>query len=374
MLYNIKIVSNLPDIIREFPGVSDAQALRLEVETLRGELDTTIQQMETERALTGDIRRARAIAIASSPALGLVFKRPQQETTTMQEPEMTDLLTHAFFRTVDDSPLPPGLSKTIAKEARTAAHPDAGGDVAVAQTVGELFLRPDVDEVFSVGQALLLSAKNPLVQDATALRNERYRLAITTRAATPVFESETEAQEVAEREINGAEWRVRTFAAFKTIELLIGNDEIWYRFLEDVAQQQNMHIIRQVNRCMPALQSLQERLLKGDPLDTSKMGLEAIDAIFERIWTTLGNKDKDAADGVPYSPPYNNWLEILLPALEMLDPGEKPGEEYTYFEPPFQARPTYYPPQSRDYDDRFGSNGIKNPFLTNDYEEKPYKY
>ena len=66
-----------------------------------------------------------------------------------------------------------------------------------------------------------------------------------------------------------------------------------------------------------------------------------------RIWSTL-KKPEDSV--LPYSPPYQEWLKTLLPAMQILDPWQKPGEEYTFFEPPFKVQRRRQP-QKRQFSD-----------------------
>jgi hypothetical protein len=59
-------------------------------------------------------------------------------------------------------------------------------------------------------------------------------------------------------EINGAEWRVRATAAFKTFDLIVGDADTWNRYLQSIGHQQNIALIEQANCFQPAIFALRE--------------------------------------------------------------------------------------------------------------------
>lgn len=329
------------ELNREFAGLSDPTALQAEIDGLHAQLDSSTSQAAVERDLAMEVHRARSLAIAESRALRLVFG-VDDEDAPKDEPNVSidDALSSAFVRKASSGKLPEGFADTVAKNLRIANHPDTGGDNQVSQDIAHSLAKLKEDSTFSIATALLKNPKNTF-GDARGLRIERYRLHLALAGLNPQFDSKEEARNNAEIEIQGAEWRVRTLAAFKSFELIIGDNDAWNTFLQDIARSQQMYLINMVNRLQPTMLGLQERLAKGDPVATDALDIQTIDAVFERIWSTLGSK-RDVSN--PYSPPYQNWLEILLPAMKLLDPGEKPGEEYTHFEPPIQitrAAPSY---------------------------------
>lgn len=322
-----------PELNREFAGLSDLDALQDEVDQMRDQLATATHQLALERRLARDVHRARSIAISQSDALMLVYKvddkSPDDEST---DSTIGDMLSSAFVRQAPDVTLPEGFAETVAKNLRVASHPDAIGDTQVSQDVGQCLSDLKKDPTFSIASAMLLAPRQTDV-DLQARRVERYRLHLALGGAKPQFDNEEEVRITAEAEINGAEWRVRAAAAHKSFELIIGDGDMWNDFLHSIVQGHKPVLIDMVNRLQPAILNRLERITKGDPIPFDTLDTTAIDAIFHRIWSTL-SKSKDS--DLPYSPPYQNWLEVLLPALELLDPGEKPGEEYTYFKPPIE--------------------------------------
>jgi hypothetical protein len=272
-------------------------------------------------------------------------------------------LSSAFVRKVSSRNLPEGFADTVAKNLRTTNHPDIGGDTQTSQSIAQNLTNLREDPTFSIAAALLAAAPKQK-DDPRAQRIERYRLHVALAGASPQFDSKEEARSNADAEIKGAEWRVRTRAAFESFELIIGDEDTWDQFLQNIVQTRHVHLINMVNRLQPTILSLQERLAKGDPIASDTLDIAAIDAVFERIWSTIGNKK---GDHIPYTPPYHNWLEVLLPAMELLDPGQKQGEEYTCFEPPIQIMraPTHY----RDYGD-YGQKLNNNLFDPTLYQHK----
>lgn len=335
LVYNIYEMREklLPVLNQEFPGLSDPTALRAEVAEIQTEIAATTQQLTVERACAKDVIHARMQAIASSPALRLVFETDDKDPH-LEKPDysMDRLLSAVFRRKVVATLLPDGFSHTTGKELRTKTHPDLGGDSETAKEVGQFLESINNDPSFSVASAMLKASR----QQPTGLeqlRDERYRLTIVKQGLTPIFESEEAAVENAQKEISGAQWRVRADAALLTVDLLLGGNDIWNAFLNSIARGNNPSLVSTINQVQPELLSLQERIYKGDPLAADQLHIDSIDAVFERIWSTIKSKDSP----LPYSPPYQNWIEILLPAMRKLDPGKKPGEEYTFFEPPFKV-------------------------------------
>lgn len=343
-------MNRLPELSHDFPGVSDPVALQAEIDSLRDQLSSTTGQLALERELAMDVHRARARAVSGSSALELVFGVGDGDITKSQSGISADvLLSSAFARKITSPDLAEGFTATAAKALRISTHPDRGGNTKISQDVAHSLARLDEDPTFSIAKALLAAPKSTEVNSRTQ-RTERYRLHLALAGAKPQFESVEAARKNAEVEINGAEWRVRTQAAFRSLELIVGGDDVWNRFIQDIVQTQRISLIHMVNRVQPLILSLQERLAKGDPIAAiDALDITAIDAIFERIWSTIGNRKESR---LPYNPPYHNWLEILLPAMELLDPGEKAGEEYTHFEPPIQV--TYAPAPYRDYGGGYG--------------------
>ncbi len=339
MLYNIipmEPVTNLPDLNCEFAGISDAVALRAEISGMTDALSLASDQLVLERELAKSVHRARSQVIMESPALRLVFEVDDDHTPdTSPAPTVDDILTSAFVRKINGRVLPDGFATTVAKSLRHRVHTDTGGDTNTAQQVGMSLNDMSTDPALSVASAILAAPSVP-GSDAATLRKERYRISLALDGAEPHFASEDDARESAELEIDGAEWRVRTQAVFKTFELIIGNDDVWNQFLNSIVNERHAYLIDMVNRLQPVILSLQERLAKGQPRLTESLDIDAIDAVFERVWTTIGDRNSS----IRYSPPYQNWLEILLPAMQMLDPGQKLGAEYTYFQPPIQIRRT----------------------------------
>lgn len=346
------------ELNHEFVGLSDAAALQVEIDDLHTQLDSSTSQLALERDLAIGILKARSRAISESSALRLVFGADDDDSLR-GKPDIAidDILSSAFVREITSGELPEGFADTVAKNLLIANHPDAGGDPQVSQDIAHRLSKLKEDPTFSIASALLAAPKGS-GEDIDIQRAERYRLHITLSGARPQFDNEEEAKRSAEVEMKGAEWRVRTQAAFKSLELIIGDDDTWNQFLESIVRTQHTYLIHMVNRLQPAMLRLEERLAKGDPITAESLDTPAIDAIFEKIWSTLDKKDTS----IPYSPPYQNWLEILLPAMELLDPGEKLGEEYTHFEPPIQARQT--PSYASRYD-----RGREKDYPNNSYHD-----
>lgn len=328
------------ELNREFTGLSDPAGLQAEVGTLQDQLTSSTSQLAIEREVAMDIHHARSMAITESPALTLIFKAEDDKPEDGKpDPSIDAVLSSAFGKTVSSGVLPEGFADTVARHLRTTNHPDAGGDTAVSQNIAQRLDKLKQDPNFSIASALLANQQKADA-DTASLRTERYRLHIALSGVQPQFDNEQNAKTHAEAEIQGAEWRVRTYAAFKLFELIIGDTDTWNKFLQSIVDARHTHLINMVNRAQPAILTLQERLAKGDPIAADDLDIPAIDAAFERIWSALGSKK-----GTPfaYNPPYQNWLEVLLPAMQLLDPGEKAGETYTRFEPPIRIsrEPSY---------------------------------
>lgn len=323
----------------EFGQQVDSALLRAEVDSLRISLEAGTEQLALERECAMSIHRARMIAITDSLAMTLVFESNDDEPAT-GTPTTDDILSSAFGRTVVGNELPEGMARVLRRGLKAAVHPDLGGEHTVASDVGKALLNLDTDPVFAVASALV-ATKTTRPKTVQELRDERYQLTLALGAIEPVFGSEEEARKHAEAEIKATEWRIRAEAGLMTIGLLLGSGEDWNSFLMSIVKQRRMSLVTMVNRIQPELLSLQERIVKGDPFELDRSAIEAIDKTLERIWSTLGNK-KDSTLG--YAPPYQNWLDIFMPVLRALDPGEKPGEQYTHFGKPIQVvAPTSVP-------------------------------
>lgn len=318
----------LPDVNREFAGISDVAALQFEVDSLRDRLANTTAQASTERLLADQINTARAIAVLKSPALQLIFDIDNLKDLDISASQRMSV---AFLEDIESTQLPDGLVDSVSRDLRVNVHPDSGGDTETAQAVGQSLDKANDDPSFAIASALL-KASNPNKLDRNELLKERYRLSVVLANTKTGFDDEEQAQEIARREIEGAEWRVRMLAAFKSVALIMGDSDVWLDFLYSINRQNNSYLIDLVNRLQPELFAINERMAKGDPKALSQEELESVDGIFERIWSTLNKKDSP----IPYSPPYQNWLPILIPAMRILDPGNKPGESYTQFRPPIQ--------------------------------------
>ncbi len=351
----------LPEFNRAFTGISDTPALHGEIGGLRTRLEAATTQLALERALARDILSARSLIISESPALTLVFGA-DDITQAKETPGMSQILSSAFAREVPDYELADGFAATVAKSLITSHHPDAGGDTEVSQNIAKSLRGLKKDAAFSIASAIL-AAPQQTESDPKAQRVERYRLHLALAGAVPQFTSEEEARSNAETETHGAAWRVRTQAAFKSLHLITGDGDAWNQFLQSIVRTRHMELIHMVNRVQPAILSLHERLIKGDPVAAEALDTPAIDAIFQRIWSVLGTKDRT----IPYNPPYQNWLDILLPALQLLDPGQKPGQTYTHFEPPIEIRSA---PTINSYGQYYNPT---NPYQSYG-EERPKKY
>lgn len=340
----------LPDVNREFVGISDVPALSLEVNALRGELDELTSQMELERRLADDIHRARTVVILGSPALRQVFEvEKNDELAERQQIDTSDLLSGAFVREIPLTPPPEGFGETTSHVLRVAIHPDAGGDTELAKEIGGFLAHIGIDESYAIAKAMSTArrAEKHSQQDLETLRLERYRLMLALRGTVPTFETEEDARKTAQREIEGAEWRVRAVAATKCLQLILGDEEALNSFLRMVASNGDLNLANDMNYYLPGALSLQERLAKGEPMKTEDLDTITVDNALEKIWDTLGNKSADSIP--PYSPPYQAWLRTIIPAMRTLDPGQKPGENYTHYDPPFRFERQRTRPSSGHY-------------------------
>lgn len=310
--------------------------LRLEVDELRTKLNNLTQQMALERESAAQIHTARMFAIDASPALKRIFTANLKP----EEIDTTQLLSAAFGREVSIGVLPSGMVKGLQKSLRAAVHPDHGGDAEAASSVGSALDDIDEDEVFAATRAMLVAEPK---EDEQSLRDERYRLTLALDSSETVFSDEDEVLQYTQSEIEATEWKIRVSAALKTVGLVLGENDDLMRFMHSIVRSQSIELINLMNSYLPEILSIQERIAKGNPKVLTEAEIEFIDQIFERTWSTL-HKPDDAL--VPYSPPYQHWLPIILPALRALDPGRKDGELYTFFEkpikvissPPVQAR------------------------------------
>ena len=368
------------ELNREFAGIADIPALDAEIVGMRAQMTQRTGQLAIERELAEKIHRTRALTILESPALRLVFGFDDSKPRKDKKEFMADeVLSSAFVTNVSSSTLPEGFAESTAKRLRSLAHPDAGNDAEKAKDVDKNLADLGIDPAFSVATGILAAPRSK-DKNIGNLRRERYMLHIALTNLKPHFKDSDEAMQNAAVEVEGAPWRVRTVAAFKSLELLMGSRDTWNDFLGSIVESRHIYLINLVNSLQPTIFSLRERLAKGDPVATDALDVDAIDAIFERIWSTLGNKKEDSL--IPYRPPYQNWLETLLPAMQMLDPGRKPGVEYTYFESPIRvaSRPVvprhdlYYPNRSEQ---KLGGNFLdlitsrEEPYYKESYD--PYK-
>jgi hypothetical protein len=332
-----------PDRNYEFPG------LELDVARMREQLSEASAQLTLERELAVRIHAARYDVLQASSALRMVYgikeagEAEPAELTTDAKLTMDDVLSSAFMAPVADTRLPEDMATKVAKNLRTIIHPDNGGETEVAQRVNDSLDGVRDDASISIVNATLATVDHTTT-DASELLRERYRIAIALGTAKPHFENEAAARENAEKEINGAEWRMRVNAVFEAFDLITGGTDTWNGYLQDIRQQGNMYLIKQANQFLPVILAVHERLAKGDPLAKEAVNVQAVDAVLERIWSTLSDQQKNSL--LPYHPPYQHWIPILLPAMELLDPGEKPGETYTHFIPPFTIteKPKYVDP------------------------------
>ena len=358
------------DVNYEIPGYSDAAALAAEVNDLRAQLAAQDKQMALERDLAIRVHRSRATAILASPALQLVFDTDNPErASNVADIEMTDILAAVFQTEVSTNALPENFADYVGRDIRAALHPDAGGGVKTAQQANEALERSERDEAFSITRALLIASRNPKKADKTpaALRKSRYLLSIALDSAKPVFASAKEARASAKAEERAAEWTVRTSAAAMSFDLIAGGQEAMQSYLEAIVRADRTFLINQINTRWPEMQSLFERIGKGDPKKLKPQEVEQIDAVFQHIWEQLGEAKKSE---LRYSPPYQNWFEVLLPALRILDPGRKEGEQYTYFPPPIQ---NYHPAPRHERPLKLsGLGGLLIEESFSDYKYKEY--
>lgn len=341
--------SLLPALNYEFPGVSDEAAVRAEVDYLTDQVATATRQLAIERQCAVSIHGARNTAIISSPAMRLIYDRGDDPKLKPADIAADDMLQAAFGKRPVAEALSDELTQALSKKVRAGAHPDKGGDTEVAKRVGQALEGMDRDQAFSIATALLEASAVPQNQDIQSLRDERSVLLPVLASLIPLFENEEEAKRHADKEIAGAQWRIRTQAAFMTVDLVTGGEEAWLSFLQSIVNPHDPRpvLIDMVNRVQPELLSLQERIVKGDPIAADELDIASIDEVLERIWSTLGNK----GGSLSYRPPYQNWLEVLLPVMRLLDPGQKAGEQYTHFGPPIRLVSAPPPYQRRGYGD-----------------------
>jgi hypothetical protein len=352
------------------PGISDEFGLTAQIDTLRDRIDQGNQALELERQHALDIHKARAQAVEQSSALRLVFESDREEpgdSLTLEQ-----ILSSAFQQTIQRASLPEGVAKSLAKQLRTELHPDRGGDVETAKLVGASLEDMDTDEVLAISKAVL-AAKPQKAQTLQDLRDERYKLIIVADSINPVFASPEDAAAHKEREITGAEWIVRSEAASRTVRMILGSPEQWRNFLKGIIEQRNFVLINMVNSLIPEISRIQERIQKGDPLILSEAQIAEVDKILERVWTTLDPKGRRG----PYVPPYQNWLEIVVPMLRILDPGEKPGQTYTLFPEPIQIvqQPKVIEkfPKKELFKEDYGSKKISRNYIEETISYSNYK-
>jgi hypothetical protein len=320
-----------------FDGLSDTDALHAEIATMRGRLEAASAQMALERRLAMAVHHARSNVVLQTPILEKIVGK---DTSDGSEPTTAaSMLTSAFLEEVNIGQLPEQVIKDTGKKLRIDTHPDVGGDAKEAANIAMALDGAKVDPVFSIMNAVL-AAKTTKQPDIQNLRNERYKLQMLLDAATPHFDSQEDAESYTNKEIDGAEWRIRTVAAFKCFELIIGSPEKLQEFLQQIAAEKHRELIAMINLNLPLILTLNERMAKGDPITLSKDVAEKIDESLELIWDTLNKAKEDEI----YFPPYQNWFPILIPILERLDPGIKEGKDYTYFKPPFEYVRTYKEP------------------------------
>lgn len=352
------------------PGVSDELGLAAQIDILRECIDQGNLMLQLERQYALDIHQARAQAIERSSALRLVFESDREDPGDSLSLEQ--ILSSAFKQTIQRASLPDGAAKSLAKQLRTELHPDRGGDVETAKVVGASLEDIETDEVLAISKAVL-AAKPKKAQTLQDLRDERYKLTIIADSMNPVFASPGEAEAHKEREVTGTEWTVRSEAAFRTVQMILGSPEQWRDFLKGIVEQQNFVLINMVNSLMPEINRIQERIQKGDPIALSEAQITDIDETLERVWTTLDPKGKSAS----YMPPYQNWLEVVLPMLRILDPGKKTGERYTWYPEPITIVPRQKTiqefPKKELHKENYGSKEIYNSRIESSISYSNYK-
>lgn len=334
----------LPAVNHEVSGITDVPTLLGDIDRLRAQLGAATEQITHEQRLAIGVHRARGMAMAESPALRLVFgvKEDQPPVPEAGEVDVSMILSSAFMRAVGPRTLPEGFSQTVTRHLRKTTHPDVVGEAEVSKEVGGALDGSLIDPALGLAKAML-EVPVPPVAGRRELLVERHRLHLAVSNIRPSFIDEAEASEIAEKEVAGAEWRVRAIAAHMTVELLTGGEAVWHQFLAHIASAGKVQLINMVNRVQPELGAIAERIVKGEPLPPEALDIAAIDPVLERIWSTIKK------DGMRYAPPYQNWLEILMPAMRALDPGKVPGQEYTTFEPPIRVSRAYYE-EPRMYD------------------------
>ena len=317
------------------PGVFDRPILQQEIEQQRAELDQRRAQLALERDLTNAIFNARAEALTEYPALRRVYELAHghhsrhDEKSKKEEESMAVRISQAFGKDVASPGIDNGFIKQLGKVLRREAHPDNGGDTEGAKIVGETMDKVTEDPLFALVNAVHLANRDLNVYDHQALLDERYRNTILLQYATSVFSSEQEAQEHAAAEIASLPWKMRVDAAFASLDLLTGGIEVFEQFIRGLVDTRHFPLIDKMNDVVPKIRVLQERILKGEPLSKDAFDAKRVDEVLFRIWDQLADPDST----LPYSPPYQNWLEILLEVFECLDPGEKEGESYAFFGP-----------------------------------------
>jgi hypothetical protein len=321
---------SLPDINREVDGITDTLGLQAEVEALRYRLGESTQQLFLERQFAMGVHQARKAAILQSPALRLVYDVENAKKGSMPK-SASAMMSSAYGEKVEGASLPDGFADEVTDDLRKATHPDLGGKLEDSQIVNEALQIGDDDPTYSILRAMV-SAPHVTEADAKRLRLERYRLTLALDAAKPQFEDEYEARDRAFSEIRGSEWRVRANAATMSVGLLLGSNQIWEDFIHSIVRERKIELITLVNRVQPELLGIQERIAKGKPIEMGADDITTVDDVLERVWSTI----KKEGGILPYRPPYQNWLEVLLPAMRLLDPGQRPGEQYTNFEPPIR--------------------------------------
>jgi hypothetical protein len=330
-----------------FDGLSDTDAIQAEIVAMRDRLGATSAQMALERSLAMTVHKARSNVVLQNPILKKIIGTDSSDGA---EPvTAASMLSAAFVEDVNVGQLPEQLVNSTGKQLRVNAHPDAGGDAQEAANIAKALEGAKVDPVFSIVNAVL-AAKSTKPSDIQSLRNERYKLQLLLDAAKPHYSSPEEVESYTNKEIEGADWRIRTVAAFKCFELIIGSPEKLHDFLQVTAYERNHQLMAMINHNLPYILKLNERIAKGDPVSLSKEAKDTIDKSLGYIWDTLYKGEDDAY----YMPPYQNWFPILIPVLEKLDPGKKEGEEYTQFKPPFEVVRTRNAPLDADRAMKFG--------------------
>lgn len=348
-------ISNDLEVNHTFVGLSDVPALQAEVVLLQSSLDDKVRQLRFERDCLEMIETARGAAIIGSSALQLVFDKDNVVLSSRQldrSYSTQQRLDAAFGRLVGENVYRFDIENisALTSDLRRRAHPDKGGDADVAKAVGGGLEMIDIDPNAVIVEAISITSS--IGDDVESLRDERYRLKVALTAADPLFETEADARKTTEARIGGVEWSVRATAASLTLRLILGAKDDWSDFLQSIVASQNNSMIALVNTVIPEIMSIQERISKGEPKKVGEFDQQEVDAILELIWQRRASANKS---GLPYSPPYQNWLEVLLPAMRELDPGERPGETYVSFGKPI--RPVHYMPKNAESHGCFEKKG-----------------